>query len=237
MNKGWWFLLFALGLVSTSPAQTATKHTSATVPSLCQSCVFYGGDYNPTDPNHYAFANENTVLVPNAATYAAVTIPQSSHGVISGILFVELLYHWFESAQYFDPATATYDIRTGLSEFYGGTRVASGSGTLSFAPYKDCCEQVAVNLTLPLAVTPGTTYWFNMLPQCTDPHNPVCVNEDFYLVNTTQQTNGLNPEIQPTGDLFFNCSFFAVQWTNWCIDMGLNAQQCARASFGLMGSK
>lgn len=212
-------------------AQGTRSLTFYTVPTLCKPCVFYGGDFNPNDPNAEGFANGNTLLVPDTEVYAAVDVPKNVNGAITGILFMISA-----TAGAFDPATATYDIRTGISEGKGGNGVASGSGPMSFALYGNLgVYQTAVNLTKPLTVTPGTRYWFNMQPQCTNSGNSACSTEQFYLVNTTQESNGLNAGAQPPYQMFFNSAFFGFDFENLC--EGKNSPSCARASYGLMGHK
>lgn len=212
-----------------SSAQSAQGLTFDTLPNLCKPCVFYGGDYNATDPNAEGFANGSTLLVPDTALYTAVDVPKTIHGVITGILFMTSA-----TADTFDPDTATYDIRVGVSNGNGGNSVASGSATMSFALYGQFgVYQTAVNLTSPFTVTPGTRYWFNLLPQCTDSRNGSCSVEQFFLVNTTQETNGLNAGAQPPYEMFLNSGFFGVEWGNVC--GGANTPACARASYGLMG--
>lgn len=204
------------------------------VPNLCSPCVFYGGDFNMDDPNEGAVANGNTLLVPDTGTYAAVRVPKNVHGVITGILFMEIA-----TQEVFDPDTATYDIRTGVSSGHGGTSVASGSGSMSYQLYGQCqCIEVetAVNLTQALTVIPATTYWINMQPQCTNTGDPSCGETQYFFPNTTQETNGLNAGAQPPGEMFFNSAFFGYDWANVCSIVS-NQQACARGSFGLMGHR
>jgi hypothetical protein len=204
------------------------------VPSLCKPCAFYGGDPDGNDPNTTALANGNTLSVPNTTTYGAVKIPATTRGMITGILFISIA----ESSGDFDPDTATYDIRTGVSQGNGGSSVASGSGAMSYSSYGQCpivAYQTAVTLTSPLTVTPGTTYWVNLSPQCTDSGNPNC-DTQFFVYNTTQEMNGLHPGVQPPEQMFFNSAFIGYNWTNWCSILQ-NDQACARLSFGLMGRK
>jgi hypothetical protein len=205
-------------------------------PPTCPSCIFYGGDNNVYDPNTQAFVNGNTILAPASATYAAVSVPPTGQGVITGIFFMEVSAL---PSNVFDPDTAFYDIRTGVSEGNGGTSVASGSRTMFYAvnQYSDFGTQwvTEVSLAKPLTVTPGTTYWFNLLPQCTDPNNSNCDGELFFL-NTTDQTNGIHPGAQPAHEMFLNSAIFGYGWINWCDPwLGQNAEECARGSFGLIG--
>jgi hypothetical protein len=237
--------LFASAQSTQAPALTLKQHVetlrtpieSAGVPSLCSPCVFYGGDFNMFDPNAQSFANVNSLLVPDTTTYAAVDVPGTVHGAITGIIFSQLAPG---GNGVFDPSTATYDIRTGVSSGNGGTSVASGNVPMSYQLSGRCeCEEyeTAVTLAKPFTVTSGTRYWVNLLTQCTDSGNPDCDGEVFFA-NTTQETNGLNAGAQPVGQMFFNSAFFGYSWTNWCDpSLGQNAQECARASFSLIGHK
>lgn len=204
------------------------------VPNLCKPCVFYGGDFNENDPHGATVANGNTLLVPDTGVYAAVKVPKNTHGVITGILFIEIV-----TQEVFDPDTATYDIRTGVSSGNGGTSVASGTGTMSYQLYGQCqCLEVetAVNLTKALTVTPGTTYWFNLQPQCTNSGDPACSEIQYFFPNTTQETNGLNAAAQPLNEMFFNSTYFGYEWANVCT-LFSDPKTCVRGSFGLMGHK
>jgi hypothetical protein len=226
-----------------TPAPTLDRHRDASAcdagSGLPSGLVFYGGDVNFNDPNGQAFANGNTLGVPNTTTYGAVRVPETTHGMITGVLFA--LDAISTGSNDFDPATATYDIRTGVSEENGGTSVAGGSGPLSLSLNGKCPSifwAASVTLTSPLTVTPGTTYWVNLSPQCTDSGNQNCQGEPFYVVNTTQETNGIHASVQPPGQMFFNSAFFGYTWANWCDpSLGQNAESCARLSFGLMGRK
>src|SRR5277367_3161986 len=112
-----------------SASQSAQQSESLRLPPNCSSCIFYGGDSNVYGSNAQAFVNDNTVLAPDSATYAAVSIPPAVQGVITGIFFMELSAL---PSNVFDPDTAAYDIRTGVSSGNGGTSVASGSRTMFY---------------------------------------------------------------------------------------------------------
>ena len=208
-----------------------------TLPSLCKPCIFYGGDFNVNDPNSNSFADGNTLTVSDTAIYAAVDVPKNVTGVITGILFMQL--STLIGNDIFDPATAPYDIRIGVAEGNGGTSVASGINTLSYAPYMNVFDfeiyQTALNLTGPFRVTPGTRYWFTVVPQCTNSGNSNCSVVRYFLPNTTQQTNGLHAAAQPADQMFWNSAFFGFNWKNVCDEEG--SPSCARASFGLMGHR
>jgi hypothetical protein len=228
---------FTLGLNGGPTIHGLSGITFDTLPSLCKPCVFYGGDYNANDPNSGAFADGNTLLVPDSAIYTAVDVPKNVRGVITGILFMQLAT--VSGGSVFDPATAPYDIRTGISEGNGGTSVASGTNALSYAPYMEVdgfeIYQTAVQLTKAFTVTPGTRYWFTVVPQCTDSGNSNCSELQYFFPNTTQETNGLNAGAQPPYEMFANSPFFGLNWENLCTLVGSDSPECARGSYGLMG--
>ena len=216
-----------------SAAQPKPGMTFNTLPSLCSPCVFYGGDNN--GPSAGAFAYGNTLLVPDSSIYAAVDVPKGLHGVITGILFMT---EATLTGTVFDPATAPYDIRVGVSQGNGGKSVASGSNTMSYAPYSQSfgfeIYENAVNLTSPFTVTPGTRYWFSLVPQCTNTGNSNCSSLQYFFPNT-DESNGFNPGAQPPYEMFENSSFFGFNWQNLC--NGKDSPACARGSYGLMGHR
>jgi hypothetical protein len=102
--------------------------------------------------------------------------------------------------------------------------------TESFAPNASVARRVSLDFGWNRATV-------NESPQCTDESNGDCESEFFYA-NTTQETNGVNASAQPAGELFLNSAFFGFTWENWCDSaLGQNLEQCARGSFGILGSK
>ncbi len=108
---------------SVHPSQADKLPASA--PSTAEPLLFYGGDTNTDDPNDDGFANGNTLLVPTTAVYGAITVPSGGKVVAAGILFNQIAT---QSGDIFDPATATFDVRSGVSEGNGGKEILHGSG-------------------------------------------------------------------------------------------------------------
>jgi hypothetical protein len=135
--------------------------------------------------------------------------------------------------------TASYDIRTGVSEGNGGTSVASGTSVpaqvvatgrnaFGYNEYTVAVSFSALNL-------PPGTYWANVTPDCTDQSDSTCSSGRMFLSNTTQQTNAVHGMQQLSGQQYANGLFGS--WANWCdSSFGLNAQQCQYASFGASGT-
>lgn len=217
------------------------------MPASAAKLLFYGGDGNPSDPNQDGFANGNTSLVADTTTYGAVTSPKSKV-VATGVLFnqVPTCDEFTCTGTVFDPATGTYDIRTGVSEGVGGTSVASGSGpqtatatgrTYGYFGGSEAEYSTSVLFTKPLTPAEGVTYWLNESPQCTDASNSNCATEQFFANNSPEGTNSINGKYQPSYQIFFNSAFFGYTWENWCTLLGTgNATICQDLSFGVSGT-
>lgn len=221
---------------STEVVQHQPQTTPPAPPSLCSPCFFYGGDLNETDPNAAGLSDENTLLIPGgSSTYAPINIPNNGWAGITGILVN------VQADVNFDPNTASYDVRTGITEGNGGSSIASGTGTISVAATGRNfigLNEFTVLVKIPtLYLGPGE-YWFNVTPQCTNGSTDgSCSVGRIFLSNTTQDTNGVLANAQPGGELYLNSSYFGFTYADWCdSSLGLNSSQCRAASWGLTGS-
>lgn len=203
-------------------------------PALCDPCIFYGGDLNPSDINAAGLSDENTLLIPGSSTYG-------NYNVVTGVTVTGIVFNVQADAN-FDPVTASYDVRSGVSEGNGGTSLASGTVSASVAAtgrnFLGLNEySVAVQLATPLVLTPGA-YWFNVTPTCTNgAQDGSCSAGRFFVSNTTQRTNNVVGGDQGQHQMYLNSSFFGFSWANWCDSaIGLNKSQCLELSFGLMGT-
>jgi hypothetical protein len=204
-------------------------------PVLCSPCLFYGGDLNVTDPNAAGLSDENTLLIPGSQTYAAYNVPSGVNVGVTGILFN------VQSSVNFDPQTASYDIRTGVSEGNGGTSVASGTGSITVAATGNNfigLNEFTVLVRFPVVYLGAGEYWFNVEPQCTNgATDGSCYEGRIFASNTTQNMHGVLAGAQPDGSAYLNSSYFGFTWANWCdSSLGLNSDQCRAVSFGLLGS-
>jgi len=180
-------------------------------------------------------SDENTLLiVGGGSTYGEVNIPTGTTVTVKGILFN------VQADAAFDPMTASYDIRTGVSEGSGGTSIASGTVNLQVAATGN--NFLGLNEYSLLAVFPSMTlvsgdYWLNVTPNCTNTLDGSCSVFRQFVSNTTQRTNALHESWQPAHEMFLNSSFFGLTWANWCDAgvAGFNPTQCGYLSFGLLG--
>jgi hypothetical protein len=203
-------------------------------PASCSPCLFYGGDLNPSDANADGFSDENTLLILGGSnTYGAVNIPAGPNANVTGIL-VNIL-----ATAAFDPFTATWDIRQGISEGNGGSDVTSGSGTVAVAATGRNAfglQEYTITVTFSTVTLVPGEYWFTLEPQCLNTLDGSCTVFRQFASNTTQETNAVNGSWQPNNEMFLNSSFFAATYANWCDStFGLNTPQCDWLSFGLVG--
>ncbi|HWY22226.1 MAG TPA: hypothetical protein VNX26_13455 [Candidatus Acidoferrum sp.] len=210
------------------------ENPNPSVAALCNPCLFYGGDLNPSDANAAGMSDENTLLIPGgSSTYGEVNIPSGTTVTVKGILFN------VQADAAFDPMTASYDIRTGVSEGSGGTSIASGTVHISVAATGN--NFLGLNEYSLLAVFPSLTlasgdYWMNVTPNCTNTLDGSCSVFRQFVSNTTSRTNSLHESWQPAHEMFLNSSFFGFTWANWCdASLGFNQTQCGYLSFGVLG--
>lgn len=222
-------------LTAGSAGDAAASHSTASewgLPAVPGKILFYGGDINVNDPNAGGWANENTLLVSSAAVYAAVTAPENGKVVTSAVFFNNAA-----TGGFFDPPVGYYDIRTGVSEGNGGTDLLHGSAAQTATPTgRDPFGLIEYTCTVSFAkaltAKPGTTYWFNEQPQCTNTGDANCSSQEYFFDNTTQQTNGVNANAQPPYQMYAYSAYFGFNWENLCGSGQLPG--CKWGSWGLL---
>jgi hypothetical protein len=170
---------------------------------------FYGGDFDPNNPNAGGLANENDAAVPAPVVnpfYGAATYQNFSVGG-AGIQVTGLFTNNLSNLS---PSSAYWSICSGMSQGAGGTCFSgtvsganfswtpTGRSGFGYIEYKAWAKGLAVNLT------PGQ-WWFSVVPQ-----DPTTVGRSF---NST--TFGLNSIGTQTSDLqYFDSAFFNANFDN-----------------------
>jgi hypothetical protein len=166
------------------------------------SCLFYGGDFDPNNPNANGLSNENDAIVSGYpygdATYENFVNSQTWN--VTGLFTNNL--------SYLIPTGAYWEIREGVSEGNGGTLIATGTGPVTntltgrggFGYPERHNEVDGLHVTLSAGM-----YWEVVVPVCT-----TCEARSF-----NSNTFGLNSVGTQLSDRqFFNCSSCGANFTN-----------------------
>jgi len=187
-----------LALLSLFAVLLSGTLASAQCPS---GCLFYGGDFDPNNPNANGLANETDAIVGGdpygAATYQNFVVGGQGWNITG--LFTNNL-------STLTPSSGYWEIRKGVSEGNGGTLIASGTesgGNFSQTPtgrsgfgyteYTDLVTGLNVNL-------PSGMYWLATVPTC-----PTCNGRSFNS-NSLEGLNAVGTQV--SDDQFWNSSFF-----------------------------
>jgi len=177
----------------------------------CPTCYFYGGDLDLNDPNQNGLANENDAFVPTTVlspNYGAATF----QNFIVGGAGIKVTGLFTNNLSTLTPASAYWEIRSGVSQGNGGTLVASGTATVAnftwtktgradfgYDEYKALAQNLSVTLT-------PDTYWFAVVPQ-----DPIAAGRSF---NSNANTGLNRVGIQIDGQQYFNSVFFGAKFDN-----------------------
>ena len=165
--------------------------------------LFYGGDFDPNNPNANGLANENDAIVGGnpygAATYQNFTL--STGSTVTGLFTNNLNQN--------TPTNGYWEIRSDVSEGNGGTLIASGTGAITNSPTGRSGFGLVETHNevdgLNVALNGGTEYWEAVVPVCTTCGGRTFNSNTFGLNSVGTQTNNQQ---------FFNSSFFGANFTN-----------------------
>jgi hypothetical protein len=165
-------------------------------------CLFYGGDFDPSNPNANGLGNENDAIVGGdpygAAVYQNFTLSADAHAT----------YAFSNNLSAVIPDSGYWEIRTGISEGNGGTLVASGTSPMhqsttgrSDFGYTEYTDLLGVDVNL----TGGIEYWMAVVPNAPSQDNRSFNTNTFGLNSVGTQTNN---------EQYWNSAFFGVNFTN-----------------------
>jgi hypothetical protein len=227
--------LFLIAGISVMPKSALAQ--TGTPPSYCHPCLFYGGDFDPTNASANGSINQHSLRA-QAATYVAFYVPAGQVWTIKG-LFSNIL----SNIPYIIPRQIEWSISTGVSAGNAGTVIASGTSdatwTATGRSWEGMTEYTALgHLTPQTAVTLNTAgvYWMTAVPVCTKQGNPYC-NGAAYALSDVEDVPAPNHKgMQPYNDAFVNdpaAGFFYVP--TWGPSGGCGGVGCNRFSAGLLG--
>jgi hypothetical protein len=232
------FALFSLPVLSQDiTAPSASKSASkSTPPPYCNPCLFYGGDFDPS--NSKADSTYNMVgLTFQATTYVPFYIPAGQKWIIIGLFSNNL-----GTQDHIDPPQIQWSISSGMSAGNAGTLIASGTagatwtatgrtfnGENEFTALGHLSEQTAVTLT-----GPGT-YWMSAVPVCTGSEG-LCLHATYSLTDVEDVPAPNHKGVEPGDDSFFTLPSENIYYEpTWPLHGACGGNGCNKFSAGLLG--
>ncbi|HEY7096613.1 MAG TPA: hypothetical protein VH437_07815 [Terriglobales bacterium] len=206
-----------------------------TPPPYCSPCLFYGGDWDPNS-SWVAYANWNTVALGQATVYVPFTVPTGEVWTIDN-MFTNNLAINFDNI---DPKKADWSINSGISEGNPGTVIASGNANARFVATGRNYQNTYFEYTAQVKLSPrpqlqAGTYWFSVVPNCTNGADANCSSVAYYINDTIGGANHFGP-LEPNNKTFHNAPGFGLNYTNVCNE-GYPPPACSRMSGGLGGKR
>jgi hypothetical protein len=214
------------------------QNVSPNAPAGCSPCLWYSGDWDPSNPNAneqwnsfepFNHNNKGQVFVPFVATPDGNALHK--HVLISSITFNELV------SGISDFTTMTYEVRTGVGNGIPGTvrnsgscvnpsAVPTGRGFGGESEYSFTCSPKA-----PIKIAIGTIYWINTTPTFT-------VSNVAFLddVEDTPAPNQFG-----WGDDLYNSFFYSLLFgvnfaPTWGASGSCNGKGCDEFSVAIAGT-
>jgi hypothetical protein len=228
-------LLFVFGLSVSSELASAQ---TATPPSYCHPCLFYGGDFDASNPAANALGNGLLYSGSPAAVYVPFFIPSGQVWTVTGFFSNNL-----SSSSFLDPAEIKWSISTGISAENPGTLIGQGRIPATYTPTGRSFDGLTEYTSLghlprakAITLTHGI-YWMTAIPICTDPS---CGDANFYLSDVEDIPAPNHKGIEPNDDSFYfwtggNYFFAPTAYPNGVCNGGGDGTGCDRFSAGLLG--
>ena len=202
----------------------------------CSNCFAYGGDLDPNSASANGLASEKDLIVSDAEVSWAVIVPPGHSATVEMIAA-----NFLTAGCVADPQQADWDIRIGVSSGNGGTVIASGTDSIAIGPTGRIAFgliECRVTLTLPQAMSLSAgTYFFGVVPYCTNSGNSTCSGQRFFLSDSTGKPPIGGKTYVPQNDSFFNSGFFGATWApTWGLSGQCGGIGCNRFSAGLIGT-
>ncbi len=245
-------MLLAVALVAallplSAMAQNAKVSKSAIGPiagakpslSFCvPSCVFYGGDWDPTASNWVAFGNGDEYdagTVYNYTNYVPFVVPSGATWTVVGLFTNNIFYNYVTLKDSFmlNPPDASWSISTGLSTGNGGTLLYGGTlapakPTSTGRSYSSIYYEYAVSVKTGKISLPSGTYWLAVAPECT----ASSCEQFMYNTDSTSRTNHIGYE--PTCQSYQNSPNGGLNYQDDC-NAGYSKAGSAVMSAGVLG--
>jgi hypothetical protein len=210
------------------------QDSPARVPDYCKPCLFYGGDFDPSNVN--ANGLWNGVSVVSGEVLVPFTVGRGETWLVTGLFTNNL-----SNVSVIDPQKANWSISKGVTTGSGGYTIASGTARATYTPtgrsgfgYTE--YTVLVHTPTVIVLRPGT-YWLTVVPLCTNSADSLCGGALYYESNTEDSPPldhyGL---LEPNDLSYFNSADFGDTYApTWGPSGACGGVGCDRFSAGVLG--
>ncbi len=125
-------ILFSITLLLVAGVSVLSKLASAqtaTPPPYCRPCLFYGGDFDASNPAANSLQNGILYRGSPAAVYVPFFIPSGQVWTVTGFFSNNL-----SSSSFLDPPEIKWSISTGVSAGNPGTLIGQGRIPATYTP-------------------------------------------------------------------------------------------------------
>lgn len=235
---GLFFVAAASLFVQPALSQSGGTSQTATPPPYCKPCLFYGGDFDASNPAANVLSNGLVYEDPASATYVPFFVPTGQTWTITGVFSNNM-----SNTSFLDPPDLKWSISSGVSAGNPGTTVAQGTIHATLTPtgrsWNGMTEYTALGHLTPqtiVTLTQSGVYWMAAVPVCS---NSSCGHAHFYLSDVEDVPAPNHKGVQPNDDSFFLAIddgwFFAPTWGATGACGGSNGGGCDKFSAGLLG--
>jgi hypothetical protein len=206
-------------------------------PPSCNPCVlFYGGDFDASNPNANALANEFTTAVVSGATvYVPFVVPEGQTWTVTGLFTNNLSY-----TPVIDPQEAIWSIVSGMSQGNGGTVIANNASPATYnatgrSGFGMREHTVLTTIDPPVTLAAGE-YWMSVVPECKNATDIHCAAAAYYLSDVedspAHQAKGDEPKDQA---FYLSGEFGYFYWPTWGSNGACQDTGCDKFSAGVLG--
>ncbi len=203
-------------------------------PDYCRPCLFYGGDFDPSDPLADGLWNGDSLLA-SGEVLVPFTIPKDQIWLVTGLFTNNL-----SSSSVIDPKKANWSISKGVTTGSGGHTIASGTARATYTPtgrsgFGLTEYTVLVQTPTVIVLGPGT-YWLTVVPLCTNSADSAC--DALFYESDTEESPPLNHygPLEPNDLSYFNSASFGYTYAPaWGASGVCGGIGCDRFSAGVLG--
>ena len=146
------------------------SNSAATPPSYCHPCLFYGGDFDESNPSANALSNLLVGSRQFSAVYVPFVVPKAQVWTVPGFFSNNM-----SNTASLDPPLIKWSISSGVSAGHAGTAIAQGTAHATYTPTGRTWSGLSEYTTLG-HLTPQTVgnscRWCVLDDRCSHVHRP-----------------------------------------------------------------